>query len=177
MNCYCGMARPYQECCQPYHLGTKPAATAEQLMRSRFSAYFLQLVPYIAKTYYPAQQSADAIVEIADFARHARFVSLEVLSADSHTSVDPKLFSPLAAAAATFETSFVHFKVSFLLADKLHLLEEHSRFVREQQEWRYVDGVLLPHPVHKIGRNDSCPCASGKKFKACNPHWLNGQPV
>lgn len=28
-------------------------------------------------------------------------------------------------------------------------------------------GHKLVRRVHKIGRNDPCPCASGKKFKKC----------
>ncbi|WP_449356713.1 SEC-C metal-binding domain-containing protein [Alishewanella longhuensis] len=27
----------------------------------------------------------------------------------------------------------------------------------------------------KIGRNDLCPCGSGKKFKQCAIHQLSGQ--
>ncbi len=180
MNCYCGKPGRYQDCCQPCHTGQSPAQTAEQLMRSRFSAYVLQLVSYIADTYYPAIQSADALAEISAFAGNARFLALLVLAAGDTPTVNPAQFpllrpDSLAVNSAVF--SYVHFKVWFLSADKLHLLEEHSRFVRIDGHWHYVDGVLLPHPVLKIGRNDLCPCGSGKKFKACPPHWLNHQPA
>lgn len=154
-------------------------------MRSRFSAYVLRLVPYIAETYYPAVQSAAAIAEIAAFAGNADFLALQVVASADTPAVDPGQFPALPAVvdmtsavnlpAAQPALSYVHFKVWFLSADKLHLLEEHSRFVRIDGHWRYVDGVLLPHPVLKIGRNDLCPCGSGKKFKACHPHWLNQQ--
>jgi SEC-C motif-containing protein len=49
---------------------------------------------------------------------------------------------------------------------------ERSRFVKESDRWYYVDG-LLPTPVtyrreeEKVGRNDPCPCGSGKKYKKC----------
>jgi SEC-C motif-containing protein len=187
MNCFCGQPKRYQDCCQPCHSGLGPAKTAEQLMRSRFSAYVLQLVPYIAETYYPAVQSADAIAEIAAFAGDAHFLALQVLAFGDSPAIDPGQFPVFPPAvnlsavndllAAQPALSYVHFKVWFLIADKLHLLEEHSRFVRIDGHWRYVDGVLLPHPVLKIGRNDLCPCGSGKKFKACRPHWLNHQPA
>ncbi len=187
MNCFCGQPKRYQDCCQPCHSGLGPAKTAEQLMRSRFSAYVLQLVPYIAETYYPAVQSADAIAEIAAFAGDAHFLALQVLAFGDSPAIDPGQFPAFPPAvnlsavndllAAQPALSYVHFKVWFLIADKLHLLEEHSRFVRIDGHWRYVDGVLLPHPVLKIGRNDLCPCGSGKKFKACRPHWLNHQPA
>ena len=187
MNCFCGQPKRYQDCCQPCHSGLGPAQTAEQLMRSRFSAYVLQLVPYIAETYYPAVQSADAIAEIAAFAGDAHFLALQVLAFGDSPAIDPGQFPVLPPPvnlyavndllAAQPALSYVHFKVWFLIVDKLHLLEEHSRFVRIDGHWGYVDGVLLPHPVLKIGRNDLCPCGSGKKFKACRPHWLNYQPA
>ncbi|MFZ2290117.1 MAG: YchJ family metal-binding protein [Halopseudomonas yangmingensis] len=43
---------------------------------------------------------------------------------------------------------------------------EHSAFVRKQQRWYFIDpGVALNH-----GRNEPCPCGSGRKFKqCCNP--------
>ena len=181
MNCYCGQPKRYQDCCQPCHTGLGPALTAEQLMRSRFSAYVLQLVPYIADTYYPAVQSTEAIAEIAAFAGSARFLALQVLASGDTPVVEPDQFPVLPSAFGVSEASktlsYVHFKVWFLVADKLHLLEEHSRFVRIDGQWRYVDGVLLPHAVVKIGRKDGCPCGSGKKFKACHSHWLNQQTV
>lgn len=193
MNCYCGQPKLYQDCCQPCHTGYGPANSAEQLMRSRFSAYVLQLVPYIAETYYPAVQSADAIAEIAAFAGNAHFLALQVVASGDTPGVDPGQFPALPSAlglaaaadlpvtinlsAAQLALSYVHFKVWFFIADKLHVLEEHSRFIRLDGQWRYIDGVLLPHPVMKTGRNDLCPCGSGKKFKACNPHWLNHQPA
>jgi SEC-C motif-containing protein len=39
-------------------------------------------------------------------------------------------------------------------------------------EWRFIDGKIFgPDPVRreapKVGRNDPCPCGSGKKFKKC----------
>lgn len=177
MSCYCGRPTHYQQCCAPFHQGLQQATTPEQLMRSRFSAYFLKLVPYIANTYHHSKQSDDALQEISAFAESAIFLSLQVIA-----TAGPEGFSGVAAQPAisadstNMTTGYVHFIARFLLKDQLHLLEEQSRFVQEQDVWRYLDGVLLPHAVRKTGRNDSCPCGSGKKFKVCQSHWLNGQP-
>lgn len=177
MSCYCGRPTLYQQCCAPLHQGLQQATTPEQLMRSRFSAYFLKLVPYIANTYHHSKQSDDALQEISAFAEGAIFLSLQVIA-----TAGSEGFSGIAAQPATYTdrtnvtTGYVHFIARFLIKDQLHLLEEQSRFVQEQQVWSYLDGVLLPHAVVKIGRNDSCPCGSGKKFKVCQSHWLNGQP-
>ena len=39
----------------------------------------------------------------------------------------------------------------------------------ETSAWRSLDSFGTPHrePLRKIGRNDPCPCGSGKKFKKC----------
>lgn len=81
---------------------------------------------------------------------------------------------PAALPADSNGVGYVHFKVQFLQADKLHLLEEISRFVFCQQRWWYLDGQLFDHLPKKITRNDPCPCGSGSKFKNCRDHLLPG---
>jgi hypothetical protein len=46
---------------------------------------------------------------------------------------------------------------------------------RDRSEWGPLNSVGMPHrePLRKIGRNDPCPCGSGKKFKKC---CLNATP-
>jgi SEC-C motif-containing protein len=48
---------------------------------------------------------------------------------------------------------------------------ERSTFRREDGQWVYVDGEVdpksPPRQVAKVGRNDPCPCGSGKKYKKC----------
>lgn len=54
-----------------------------------------------------------------------------------------------------------------------YCLAERSRFLFEQGQWFYVDGEIddstPPKPLTieslKVGRNDPCPCGSGKKHK------------
>ena len=50
MNCPCKSNLSYDACCKPFHDSTKMPHTAEQLMRSRFSAYALNKIDYIMKT-------------------------------------------------------------------------------------------------------------------------------
>jgi len=49
---------------------------------------------------------------------------------------------------------------------------ERSVFRRENGDWRFVDGDFVAEkPIEreepKVGRNDPCPCGSGKKYKKC----------
>ena len=51
-------------------------------------------------------------------------------------------------------------------------MHEVSTFVKESDGWKFEDGELVGEtPIvreePKIGRNDPCPCGSGKKFKKC----------
>ncbi|MEC9085421.1 MAG: SEC-C metal-binding domain-containing protein, partial [Pseudomonadota bacterium] len=45
-------------------------------------------------------------------------------------------------------------------------LEERSDFSKENGRWFYREGETR-EGVLKPGRNDPCPCGSGRKFKAC----------
>lgn len=51
-RCPCCSGKSYKECCEPYHEGTLPE-TAQQLMRSRYSAYALNRPDYIMTTTHP----------------------------------------------------------------------------------------------------------------------------
>ena len=45
--CPCKSRLSYALCCLPFHQGKAKPETAEQLMRSRYSAYFFRLVDYL----------------------------------------------------------------------------------------------------------------------------------
>lgn len=50
-------------------------------------------------------------------------------------------------------------------------MHEISRFRKRDGKWLYVSGEF-PRPTRqsKAGRNEPCPCGSGKKFKKCCDH-------
>ena len=51
------------------------------------------------------------------------------------------------------------------------LHHEVSVFKKINNEWKYVAGEVIPTTITrvgaKVGRNDPCPCGSGKKYKQC----------
>ncbi len=51
-DCPCGSERAYAACCGPWHAGA-PAPTAEALMRSRYTAFVMELEPYLLATWHP----------------------------------------------------------------------------------------------------------------------------
>ncbi|HAE3855598.1 TPA_asm: hypothetical protein GNB99_004660 [Salmonella enterica subsp. enterica serovar Typhimurium] len=59
-------------------------------------------------------------------------------------------------------TGYVSFIASFSEQGKNGAIIERSRFIKENGQWYYIDGTRP-----QLGRNDPCPCGSGKKFKKC----------
>src|SRR5687768_5433704 len=53
-RCPCGSGLPLGDCCGRLHDGTVTAATAEQLMRSRYSAFALGEPGYLLATWHPS---------------------------------------------------------------------------------------------------------------------------
>jgi uncharacterized protein YecA (UPF0149 family) len=39
--------------------------------------------------------------------------------------------------------------------------------IREMEWWACFDAPPPPRPKKKAGRNDPCPCGSGRKYKHC----------
>ena len=59
---------------------------------------------------------------------------------------------------------WVEFSARFIAQgdDKSCFHRELSHFIKEDDHWFYVDGE-----PRETGRNEICPCGSGKKFKRC----------
>ena len=167
MRCFCGSHRAFSDCCQGV-LADQSATTPEQLMRSRFSAYCLKDIDYLVATWHPSQRGNNSHADIAAFATSAHFIKLQVKQCSEQPPTLFKLASD--GIAKNNKVGFVEFIACFIQDEKLQQLHEISRFVQQQGNWYYLDGELLPLTVQKIGRNDLCPCQSGKKFKHCMPH-------
>ncbi len=149
--CYCDSGKEFEHCCKPYLDGLIAAPGPLALMRSRYSAYATEHCQYVHDTYARERQGDNPLDEIADFARQCRFIRLEVLNYDERP-----------------DSGEVEFKAHYLLGDHYCTLHERSRFCLESGSWRYLDGELFPTRDVKLGRNDPCPCQSGKKFKQCH---------
>ena len=116
--CPCGGTN-YTQCCGRFHGGTLPD-TAEQLMRSRYSAYAMDLMDYVRQTWYPRTQPAPD--ELAHDA------------ATKWLGLDVKKHVPMGDEAT------VEFVARYKVGGRAHRLHEVSRFVREDGKWFYVDG-------------------------------------
>lgn len=52
-TCPCGLPAAYDDCCGRLHRGQAPATTAEQLMRSRYSAFAVGDEAYLLRSWHP----------------------------------------------------------------------------------------------------------------------------
>ena len=77
--CPCG-GRSYGSCCAPLHRGERQALTAEQLMRSRYSAFVRGRVDYLMATYpEPSLPVARRRRELQQSCRQLRWLGLTIL--------------------------------------------------------------------------------------------------
>ncbi|WP_338067859.1 YchJ family protein [Pseudomonas jilinensis] len=144
--CPCGSQQSYAECCQSWHQGL-PAPSAEKLMRSRYCAYVLELIDYLVATTLPAQQALLAREAMSQWSRDSQWLGLEV--------------EQVVAGDARGQVTFIAY-----WADpdgSRHSHRECSDFVNKAGHWYFIDPN---HPI-KAGRNEPCPCGSGRKFKQC----------
>ena len=153
-QCPCHSGMRYAECCGAAHSGQKRSATAQALMRSRYSAYVLGDIAYLLRTWHPSTRPA-----AIDPAAIPDWCGLDILRTEKGQGCD--------------DQGIVEFKATALLQGKVFTLHEASRFVLEAGQWLYVSGDILEDSaqagsaVSKAGRNSPCPCGSGKKFKKC----------
>ena len=120
--CPCGSGQCYALCCRPLHAGERPAASAEALMRSRYSAYVLKLATYLLATWHPSTRPSELDLAADD----SKWLGLDV---KRHEVQDD-------------DRAMVEFVARYRIAGRGHRLHELSRFVREDGRWFYVDGDL-----------------------------------
>ena len=61
--CPCGSDESYRACCGPFHHGELQARSAEELMRSRYSAYAYGEADYLFRTWHPRTRPVDVTVD------------------------------------------------------------------------------------------------------------------
>jgi SEC-C motif-containing protein len=154
-DCPCGSSKPMADCCGPILAGKRSAATAEELMRARFTAHVRHDFAFLQRTYRPTAH--EPYVPGAEGPPSTRWIRLAV---HSH------------AAGRTPDLAYVDFSAYGLENGAEVVLHENAEFVRENGEWMYTRALREgPAPFRKAaaepGRNDPCPCGSGKKYKQC----------
>lgn len=118
--CPCGSGTAYGACCGPLHDGA-PAATAEALMRSRYTAYALGRTDHVFRTWHPRTRPDDVAPDPG-----VTWTGLEVLATEAGGPDDA--------------SGVVEFRARFRSGGGPQVLHERSRFERRGGGWVYVDG-------------------------------------
>lgn len=130
MSCPCHSQKNYDTCCQPYHEGKLPE-NALVLMRSRYSAYAMNLPNYIVSSTHPAspqyrENHFSWKREIADFCKGSRFKGLEILSFKERE-----------------RTASVVFIITLIQKEKEVFFTEKSFFEKFHDRWFYRLGQCI----------------------------------
>nr|WP_255668881.1 YchJ family metal-binding protein [Aeromicrobium duanguangcaii] len=107
----------------PWQAGivTDEPETAEALMRSRFEAFKRGDRDWLLQTWHPTTRPDDL-----DLSDNPRWRGLQILDTE--------------AGGAADDTGVVEFRATYVADGELGILQERSRFVREDGRWLYVDG-------------------------------------
>jgi SEC-C motif-containing protein len=154
LPCPCGSGRPFLHCCEPAIEGAVPAATAEALMRSRYTAFVLERTDYLVMSTHPDHRTGLDAEEIRQQTATTTWLGLHI----DHTR----------GGAIQDDSGEVLFHADFFADGRLAALSERSRFRREGGLWYYCDGEIdLVESRIELGPGDPCPCGSGREFDHC----------
>lgn len=130
--CPCGYPA-YDACCGPLHRGEREAATAEELMRSRYSAYALGEIDHVFRSWHPRTRPEDLSP-----APGLVWTGLEVLATEAGGPDDAD--------------GVVEFRATYDAPTGPGSLRERSTFTRRAGRWVYVDGTPDPVVAHQTPR-------------------------
>lgn len=155
--CPCGSGLAYDKCCEPYITGVKNAPTAEALMCSRYTAYVEHAIDYIVDTCSPDEKEKIDIKQTRTWSEKSKWLGLKILSSEKGGPEDTE--------------GRVEFEALYEMDGLRDIHHEQAKFKKHDGRWLYEEGNIAPKTVvragPKVGRNDPCPCGSGKKYKHC----------
>ncbi|MBQ7881897.1 MAG: YchJ family protein [Treponema sp.] len=157
-TCPCGSKKSYGDCCEPIIKGVRLALTAEELMRARYSAY--------------ENHEIDFIIESCDHSEGLNEIDREATRSWSEESTwhGLKILRTEKGSEKDSE-GVVEFEATYTRKGLRDVHHETGYFKKIDGKWFYSTGTLKTTTVvregKKIGRNEPCPCGSGKKYKAC----------
>jgi SEC-C motif-containing protein len=122
--CHCGNSASYTDCCGRFISGGEDAATAEQLMRSRYSAFVEADEDYLLATWHPDTRPSRVRLDPAQ-----RWLGLSIKSTESGLEAD--------------DTGTVEFVARYKVQGRGHRLHEVSRFEKIDGRWYYLKGEHL----------------------------------
>ncbi len=152
--------RPYAECCQPLLEQGVLAVNPETLMRARYSAFALGNIDFLHDSLLPNTRDDFDRKAITHWSKSAEWLDLDINGTEGGAESDNE--------------GFVSFTAHYVLDGQKQAHKERSRFRKEGDpaRWYFAEEANVKSaPIVKgaqPGRNDPCPCGSGKKYKKCH---------
>jgi len=125
--CPCGSGQLFANCCEPIISGRKEAATAQELMRSRYTAFTQANVDYLMRSHSVKTRPVKERKSIEKWARSVVWMGLTITQTQAGEVDD--------------EIGYVEFKALYLENGKPQQIHEKSLFQQENGIWVYVSGV------------------------------------
>jgi len=124
--CPCKSRLSYARCCLSFHYGRARAETAEELMRSRYTAYFFRRVDYLVETTHPDTKERNLKKQLEETIYDVNWSGLEIVGTAKGQKED--------------KIGKVEFIATYFVGDEPHELHELSRFKKFKGMWKYLDG-------------------------------------
>ncbi|MDB5990353.1 MAG: hypothetical protein JWQ10_1756 [Herbaspirillum sp.] len=130
IECPCG-GGSYDKCCGRFIDAAQVAASASDLMRSRYTAFVLRNEAYLRATWWPETLPEEAVAGEDD----VKWIGLKIVAQSQAVEADE---------------ATVEFVARFKVGGRAHKLHEISNFARQADaagtmRWYYVDGVFPEH--------------------------------
>jgi len=155
--CPCCSGKNFVECCKSIIEGKVIAANPVELMRSRYTAHACKNMPHIIRTMRgKALKLFDKEKTEEEWFELCNWIKLEIIDAS--------------AVDKNSKHGIVEFKAYCVFNGEEQILHERSKFSKIDNQWYYISGQhknAVIHAADKVGRNEECPCGSGKKYKKC----------
>ena len=126
-SCPCGRPNSYENCCKLIHYDIKNAKTAEDLMRSRYSAFVLANGDYLMESHHVSTRPIEEKEDIVKWAKSVEWIKLKVLNSTKGNEKDIE-----------GSVEFKAFYKQDLFNQSIH---ENSKFVQEDGVWYYLGFV------------------------------------
>lgn len=127
MDCYCCSNKPFTHCCEPIIMGNKIAETAEQLMRSRYSAYVVANINYLLNSHHRLTRPTKDRKSILKWTKSVKWLKLEIVQIQTGQVND--------------NDGYVEFKAFYAENGSIECIHENSYFVKENSLWYYKSGT------------------------------------
>lgn len=125
--CPCGSNQIYRDCCGMIINGKKEAASALELMKSRYVAFTMANVEYLMSSHYSKTRPVKESKQIKKWAESVQWMGLVILNTQGGEETD--------------DIGYVEFRAMYLEAGQIQQIHERSLFKRENRKWVYVSGV------------------------------------